>query len=211
MQKPSRASNPGMSGFSLIELLIVVSMTVFLSVGVFAVFSQGLKVWKRAMAVKPAVDVDIVFEKLSSDIRNALSGEKAEFKGGRNGMSFWSIKGEALIGDEASIGRAKYIHYEFDPARKRLMKSEETLQNRLSPKYSSDNQAFRQIADTIKDCSFEYYHENTEKRLYQWKSFWNYKCTPKAIRVSLKYDDEYSVVNYTKVVSLPAQTVCKAG
>lgn len=197
----------GTRGFSLIELLIAVSVTAFLSVGIFSVFSQGLKVWKRAVAVKPEVNADIVFDKIAGDLRNSLIARGQALEGQDTRMVFWSYG--ASVPDGLSAPRL--ITYEYAGGEKKLKKSEESLQMLLDPDYAADERGFREVLAGLKECRFEFYHQSKDGSLYQWKPFWKNKCMPKAIRISLKYDDEHSVGNYTKIVSLPAQSTCNVG
>jgi len=196
-----------MRGLSLIELLITVVIVSFLSLAVFSTFAQGLKLWKRALSATPDIDSDFIFEKIALDLRNAYQSQMGSFVGEKDSLQFFAygpVSYSAANGEDG-IQPIRKIHYKFDQEAKKLVKNEEMMQALLAPKREAADLAYRELLRGVKECRFDYYYPGEKTGTYLWKSFWRGDCLPKAIRISLKYDDEHIVGNQIKIVSLPAQ------
>ena len=194
-------------GFSLIELLITVVIISFLGTAVFSTFAQGLRLWKRATAVKPEIESAFLFEKMASDLRNAYQGSTGGLHGEQNRMEFsaYGMASHASEGGDSAIQPSRRVSYRFEPQSGKLLKNELSLVEMLAPGRKDAENSYKELSGGLKECRFEYYHQDPKKKTYQWKSFWKSECMPKAIRISVKYDDEHSVGNHIKVVALPAQ------
>jgi prepilin-type N-terminal cleavage/methylation domain-containing protein len=195
-------------GLSLIEVLVAVAIVSIIGLSVFTVFAQGLKLWQRAASVIPDVDSDIVFEMITADLTNAYQSNMASFEGADTMMRFFSYsrRNYEVKNPEVRIRHPKAIQYLFVPEGKLLARSEEPLEILLSKNAKSRQIPYKVVVKGLKECRFEYYHLDDEKSEFQWKPYWNRDCLPKAVRISLNYDDERRVENFVKIVSLPASS-----
>lgn len=195
-------------GLSLIELLVAVAIVSIIGLSIFTVFSQGLKLWKRSTSVVADVDSDIVFEMITADLTNAYQSSMAPFEGADTMMRFFSYsrRNYEVENPEVRIRHPKAIQFLFVPEGKLLARSEEPLEVLLSKNAKSRQIPYKVVVKGLKECRFEYYHLDDEKSEFQWKPYWNGNCLPKAVRISLNYDDERRVENFVKIVSLPASS-----
>lgn len=195
-------------GVTLIELLVAMTIVSILGLSVFNIFSQGLKLWKRASSVVPDVDSDIVFEKITADLSNAYQSNMAAFEGADTMMRFFSYsrRNYDVNNPEIQIRHPKAVQYLFVPEGKLLARSEEPLEILLAKDAKTRQIPYKVVVKGLKECRFEYYHLDDKKNEFQWKPYWNGNCLPKAVRISLNYDDERRMENFVKVVSLPANS-----
>lgn len=190
----------------MIEMLIAVSITSFLGLVLYTTFYQGMKLWDRSVKLVPDFESDILFEKMAYDLRNAYPSTFQPFGGTGSRMEFFSFSRRELIGNsgEVRIKQPVRVRYFFDPESKRILREETDYKRLLQDKKTEEEAQAAPAAEKLRDCKFEYYHENTEKKTYQWKDFWQGGCAPKAIRVSLQYDDQQTIGYLTKVIALPS-------
>lgn len=198
-------------GFTLIELLLAVTLTAVLATGIYSTFAQGLRLWKRAVEMKPDMESDLTFEKTGADLRNAFNSKRRPFKGEKNVMEFFSYAQQDLVDADHGhrIKQPVWVQYRFDADQGRLLRAEESLRQTLEPPKMKRELEAKNVGGLLKDCSFDYYHEDSEKKTFQWKPFWKNSCAPKAVRISLRYDDGNKIGYLVKILPLQA-SVCPA-
>jgi type II secretion system protein J len=189
-------------GVSFIELLIAVTILSFLGTAVFGVFTQGLRLRQRAASLQPDLESDLIFEKITGDLTSAYPSGLGSFKGEEDSfqMMGYAASGTADPQREGIPEPARIRYALKDGALERSQEPYETLLaagNAAEPKV-------KEVAAGVKECHFEYYHRDPKKAEYQWKSFWQSDCLPKAVRVSLRFDDEKKIQPKVKVIALPA-------
>lgn len=213
MRRPFSRFIKGEKGLSLIEMLIAVSILSFIGLVLYTVFYQGTKLWQRSLLMKPDIESGIVFEKMAHDLRSAYSAQMGSFDGKAARVEFYAYSRSALEDStgETRIDRPAKVQYLYDAGTRRLYRGEETYIKMLAfLKLESAPLELSPLADNLKDCRFEYYHEDINKKIYQWKDFWDSPCPPKAIRVSLRFDDQKETVFHTKIIPLPADACISA-
>ena len=102
----NRPSSP--RGFSLIELVIVSSLLVLVSLAVFSVFSGGLKIYRRAQSYQgEKADILIFLEKMERELRNTFNYSAVNFIGDPEKISFPGIvkKIDAAGGEALAVSR----------------------------------------------------------------------------------------------------------
>jgi len=205
------------AGFTLIEILLVVTMLSLVGITIYTAFSNGVRVWQRMSQSLPEEDVGIFFEKLSGDLRNSFnySGIKTSpfekggpslsspfEKGGLRGIKFTGTKDTISfptllnISDEGKTGKGiGRVTYFFDVQAGSLNKREESY----SQLYQNSAVASRKLADDIKALNLQYYCYDTRQKVYFWKNDWQ-EGLPLAVKVEVGYGDGAKVC---KVISLP--------
>ncbi len=192
-------------GFTLIEVLLAVTIMAVIATGIYTTFAQGLRLWRRAIEIKPDIESNLIFEKAAADLKNLFPGKKPPFKGEQNALEFLTYSPQDLTDEDGHrIKQPVFVRYLYDASAGTLMRSEESLRRQLAPKKETDESLLKPLGLILKDCSFEYYHQDTEKKIFEWKSFWKDTCPPKAVRISLRYDDGNKTGYQVKILPVPA-------
>ena len=129
--------------FTLIEILLVLSLLSMISIAVFRTLANGLKIWDKRSKSAMQEDVLIFFEKINVDLQNTVTYSKIPFEGKRQRISFASvikIPVDERIRSEKDeytdqIGR---VEYDFDKSQKALYRRQanysQALKNKFGPK-----------------------------------------------------------------------------
>lgn len=191
-------------GFTLIEVLLAVILTSVLAGGVYSAFSQGVRLWKRSIEVRPDLESDIVFEKIHADARNVFQSRMRPFGGDKGSLSFFSYSGQDFV-DARSGSRIKqpvWVGYRFDEESGSLLRSERTLESLLAPSNLKPKARESFLVRNLLDCTFEYYEEDKDGKSYKWKTSWQAPALPRAVRISLRTKIENQVTSAQKVIAL---------
>ncbi len=120
-------------------------------------------------------------EKFSSQLRRSIDfpqeeGQCTGFSGGKDKFSFYSLNGQEL---------AK-ITFEFDPAKKSLMRKEEKYQDVLEGKEA----ALMPFIASIEGVDFSYFYNDKTQQKFLWKDDHEWKPEdgiPVAVKIAIKY------------------------
>ncbi len=199
----------GDSGLSLIEVIVAVTIMSVICLGIYTTFVQGLKLWKRSTGIAPEIDTEIIYEKISHDVRNA-AGRQVGFQGDKKGFRF--LVGQGLPVENSEVNKTLYepafIKYVYDTQEKKMFRHVESLRNYL---FSAGKENREQVIGEGMTAKFEYYHIDKERKAFQWKDFWREeKCMPEAVRLSLSYDDASKINRYARIIHIPAGGRCAA-
>ncbi len=93
--------------FTLIEILLTVTIMAVVAVAIMQGLSNGLKLWQRGQGVNSQMDAAICFDKMSQYVRNAVVFDQIPFVGSETRMSF------AVLMEGDRLGA---VAFEFDPA-----------------------------------------------------------------------------------------------
>ena len=76
------------TGFTLVELLIVVSIVALIGMSLYAMFASAMDMMRRVSRTEVAEDVSIFLEKLDRDISNQVTFRGIPFEGKETSLSF---------------------------------------------------------------------------------------------------------------------------
>ena len=107
---------PGRDAFTLMEMLLVVSLLSVIGLGIFQAVNSGVKIWDRNRQSIIDEDVAIFLDRFSRDLRNALPYSQLTFTGRPERIGFPTLVrarlDEALAGDRGDymtqIGMHEY-------------------------------------------------------------------------------------------------------
>lgn len=137
-------------GFTLLELMVVVSLIGLVAGVVIASFSGGIRVWESARSLtRVEQDLYFAFESVRKDLVNTYRFHGIQFSGSEREISFPAlllIEGEGAV-QEKRVGSVKYV---FNP-------SDSTLNRYAWAFPGSEEDAGREtIAGGIKAVRFGY-------------------------------------------------------
>jgi len=181
-------------GFTLVEMLLVVVMLAFVSLAVYAVFNNGIKIWQKINKQVPEEELNIFFARLAGDLRNSFKFSGFDFLGQDDSLEFTSLVNSTELNNR-SIGRIGYL---YDISAKAVIRKESDY----SEAYNQ-HQRSRQVLNGVSALNFQYYLYDKEKKEHIWKSRLEKGESPLAVRIELDLGNENSAVKFTKTVSIP--------
>jgi len=172
--------------FTFIELAIVSLLIFIISLGIYNVFSSGLKIWSKVLGSAKLEDVNIAFEKFTSDLRNVFLFKNIDFKGTKR-----SLEIPAKVNSKFGKTPGKVV-YRYDENKRILFREEKDF----SKLYTGSNGLKRILLDNVKDIEFKYYYYDKKKLEYVWEDETKEEI-PLAVRLKIKIDnkDFYRFVN----------------
>lgn len=182
------------SGFSLVEMLVVMVLLSIVSLTIYTTFSNGIKIWQRMNVWLPQEDVNLVFEKFTVDIRNTFRFRPIGFSGSDERLEFPALVNSKVFSDK-TVGK---VIYELEP-HKGLIK----IQQDYSQVYSGQVVNRVMVLSGIKSLRFEYYSYDKEKEEYFWCDNWSSGDPPLAVRLELVLEGMLEDNTFTKTVSIP--------
>lgn len=182
-------------GFTFIELILVITLLSVVSLAMFAVFNNGIKIWQRINKQLPQEDIAIFLDKFNRDLRNSFEFEGIKFTGGRQEISFATLVSSRQLGCR-TVGR---VTYSYQPFEARLSRR----QDDFSQAFSSQENEFSQPLNNIKSLKFQYYFYNQDAKEYLWLDDWGKDSLPLAVRIELETGDTGQIRKFTQTVGLP--------
>ncbi|MDD5670591.1 MAG: prepilin-type N-terminal cleavage/methylation domain-containing protein [Candidatus Omnitrophica bacterium] len=191
-------------GFTLVEFLIVVTIIGFLAGVIYITLARGLELWHRANQERPELNVEIFFEKITQDIRNAFIYEEKPFEGAKREMKFYSVsplrnikKGKVM----ETLSQPAKIRYAFDSSAKTIKREicgyPHILYDDLDPPET------KIVLDNVLGCAISYYEPSKRKTVGVWHSQWLKDYLPQAIKISVDVQG-YDKKKMTKIIPVPA-------
>ncbi len=168
-------------GFSLIEMIVALVITAFLSGAIYTTFSQGLRLWNRGSKDRSEWKTHLFLEKFKTELRNAFMDPKWSFQGNKNGLILATIDHEG-----ASEDKPAYLRYRYDPKSKKL----DFQRNSLEEAFTAQpiKKPFRPVLENLQTFGLEYYAYDPGAKSYRWYSTWNRNCFPETVKVTIESD-----------------------
>lgn len=196
--------------FTLIELLIALSIFAIIAITLYSTFFAGISVWKRSGDNSDAYqNIRIVFEDMARDIKNMIYFTKDKesmyvFSGMPGEIILMTLKEGASEKMEPNKELAK-VAYSFDDIKNELIRQEAGIAFGFDVKKAGKEV----LLENLEDFKFEYcYDSGDEDEPYLWQEEWkdeNAK-TPRGIRItaSLKTGKNAKEMSkITRVIFIP--------
>lgn len=188
------------SGFSLIELLLVITLFPVVSFALYSNFSSGVNLWKALKTELPYEDVHIFFEESSADFHNALRYADIHFAGNKEGLVFAASTTTPLeLGGERGIGQLTYF---YDSSQKAIVREKKNL----SEFYKEKPGQKRQIVRGVSFFEISYFARDPKDRVFRWLEEWNSgekNIFPVAVRFNFEVVAALETKYYTKTFPIP--------
>ncbi len=109
----SRPLSWAVAGFSLLELLLVMTLVPIVFFAVYANFSTGIRLWQRLQVDTPEEDVLIFTQKARRDFENVMRYSPIPFEGEKNEATFpTGIESGPALGGHRAMGEVRYFYEE---------------------------------------------------------------------------------------------------
>lgn len=185
-------------GFTLVELLVAISIVAIIGLAIYATFSSGIRVWNKIASAEGEEDIGIFFEKFVKDLRNSFPYSRINFMGAGHRLRFaapiWSQCEDEV---KKEIGRVDYI---FDPEEGYLTRS----QANYSEICEDEEAVARTLVEDVEDVRFAYYYYDTEGKDYLWMERTT-ENIPLAVKVEVLAGRKLrpGAVKWTRIIAVP--------
>ena len=185
----NKACPGGEKGFTLIEVMVALTIFAAIAVSIGACVISGIKIWNTAKNVNFAranfmVDLDVI----AADLRRSVDIPVIGFEGKALQFSFPSVKGNA-------VGRITYI---YDPETKVLSRREASLEKVIANK--ADKEYSEKEALSLDSFTASYFTFDKDKGSYSWTDSWVKTQGPFA---AIKLEGKFKGENFVKTVFIP--------
>ena len=182
--------------FTLIELLITVSITAMVALAVFSTFAAGFKTYAKVKDYNTLqTDVLLASQKLENDLRNTFGFSGIGFAGERKKISF-----AGMVNRNSSLGRISYL---FDiGSGGALIKTEQPYSTALLE--NKPEETVSKALAAVKDVDFSYYYFDPATHKYDYKYSWSEaEGIPMAVKIKIIYQSENKDLQLEKNVFIP--------
>lgn len=170
-------------GFSLIEILLVVSLSAGLALVSFMCLSNGLKLWKKSSEIIAEEDCLVFFDQWTQDLRNSFQISQMSFQADEFSLSFPTMV--LMDFDRRSIHASLYdgwqmgkVSYVFDIQQQAVIRKQASYAQSLKNQWGQE----RIVLSQVQEMKIRYFFPQQEQAF----SFLKEGEMPQAIEVQVK-------------------------
>ncbi len=195
-------------GLTLIEVMVSAVIVSVMAGAVYMALAQGLRVWRRAVEEKPELKMDLFFDRIQSDLRNAFSYNAGSFAGTENAMQFLTLCQSPWRENRPSavLQIPAKVRYYYDPDTASIYREQIRYEKVLYPKSNTGQEPSRRVMDKIQGFNIEYYERDKENK-FDWKRKWSQDCFPQAVKILIDYGQS-KPQSISRIVNIPAAEGC---
>jgi Tfp pilus assembly protein PilE len=195
-------NKPG--AFTLIELLLVTSITASVGLAVFTALSNGLKLWHRSQKAVIEEDATLFLERFTSDLKNTFLFSRLSFSGTEMSMSFPTVvyvpaDRKSARAYEGYVDQLGSVRYAFDPSRGEVTREEANYSLSLRGEYAPA----RRMVGGVKELHFKYFYHGDEGRSTTIDA---QDLLPAAVLVEARFSDGNQEKVIKRHISIPLGT-----
>lgn len=168
------------AGFSLLELLLVLTLVPIVALTAYSNLSSGIKLWKALNQPIPEEDLQIFHNKVSRDFLSSAIFSPIPFQGDSETVAFASnVQARPEMGGDRTLGQ---VTYRYDAAAQAVMREEKDYSEFFNDKPARVRLALVQVSA----CTLSYLVYDKEQKKYVWAGVWVGEAnrTPMAVRFS---------------------------
>ena len=183
--------------FTLIELLLVVSILAMISLALFNTMANGLKIWERSRKFVVQEDVAIFFDKFSQDLRNCFLYSKIPFVGKANRIRFATrVKSLKNLEGDHWAEKMGEVEYYFDLTKKNLYLRRASYGQALRGEFDTE----RSLIKAIESVRFSYYYAQGNEIVLKDEAD---SLIPRAVGVEVQFWDGHTKQSLRKLINIP--------
>jgi len=196
MRSISQNSNKqNRAGVTFIELLMVSAVLFVLAFALYATFNNGVKAWQTINQELPEQNINIFFDKFTSDLKNCFNFSSIGFLGSENKIEFAGVVPSSSL-NITTVGKIGYV---YDSNSGSLIRE----QSDYSQIYNAEKGSMRKMLGRVKSLRFSFYFYDKEKKDYFWRQDWQGPEMPLAARVEIEVGDDKQISEFTRTVTIP--------
>jgi prepilin-type N-terminal cleavage/methylation domain-containing protein len=156
------------AGFTLVELLVVVSLVALIGMSLYAMFGSAMDMMHRVSRSEVAEDVDIFLERFDREISSQVTFKGIPFDGKEVLLSFPSRIGwDKRAPLNKGIGRVSYF---FDESHRTFARRQENLSQIYKPQGETEATA---ALEGVSGLKFQYLVYRKAEKTFEWVPEWN--------------------------------------
>lgn len=191
------------SGFTLIEVIVVLVITASIGLAVYTTFAQGVRLWTRASKDRIEWRMDLFGEQMIEGLRNAFRDPKWPFRGTSKELLMASrdLQGESGL----SKGKPAYFRYTYEAAAKAIGLQQFVLEDILAARAMSRKSAV--LLQGVLSLEFQFYGYDARAKVYRWHSQWNKDCFPETVKITIHHE-QMDQRAWTRLIRMPLHGAC---
>jgi hypothetical protein len=187
--------------FTLVEILLVVSLFAVTSLAIFQTFSSGVKIWDYASKFFPEEDVLLSFERITHDLHNAFYFSLFEFKGEANVLQFTTIittKADLKSGaTDSYVQQIGKVQYKFDKGKRQFLRQQADYSEAIRQQW----QTTRVLAEGIDQLNFSYLYRDKDRLVERAQA---QGVMPAMVKIEIHYQADKEIRRMTRLIDLPS-------
>jgi len=215
----STARNPGSQeanilrrrSFTLVELLVSITIFALASVAVYSVLSNGITAWRRGNKDNTHLrKIRLVTEKMAKDLRNTFKISGIQFEGREDSVSFpvLILAEEDLSLDDDKIHRqVGQVVYFYDKNTKAMKKSEKSFSKAYGQEVKvEDGKVLFEYLDKLE---FSYCYLDNATGNYKWKDDWKKEeqdSIPIGVKLKMVFEKKIELEDFERTIFIPIGT-----
>lgn len=182
-------------GLTLVEMLIVSIILGVISLAINSALNNGVKVWRKINQELPQEDLNIFFDKFTSELHNSLDYPGIEFSGREQELVFATMAVSQRFPDRLPV----QIAYIYDSQANILSRKLRDYSDLYNDKEGVVSSALKNVLS----LKFSYYFFDAQNKDYRWQREWEEGQLPAALRLDLEVEDGDKIKNFTRTVTIP--------
>lgn len=198
----------GLRGFTLLELLIAVTIFSIVAVAIYSSFNVGIRAWRKAEnSYKVRQEARHALNTIGRELRCAINSTAIEmpFEGSSNYVSF--CRTMKVPNPQGGYSEGIFeMTYTFEAEDKAVYYILQTYEERAKKETGTKSL----LASDVLDFKLQYAYLDLDKVV--WKDGWEELNIPLGVKVSLSYpsQSEGQVVEYSETFFIPTGTLKEA-
>ncbi len=184
-----------LTGFTLVEVLIVAAILPFISFALYTTFSNGVEIRNRMNEQSKEEDLSIFFDKFTTSLRNSFGFSGLTFSGKEDVLIFTTFINSKTL-NKKTVGE---MIYNYDALRGVVIREERDF----TQIYEQRPGVITQPLSNIESLKFSYYFYDKEMAEYVWQDEWKNEQLPLAVRIKLAFKDDLQKNEFIRTVRIP--------
>ncbi len=184
-------------GFTLVEMLVSLSIFSIISLAVYSSFAAGIGAWRKAQEFSSVYQTSrLLLDDMARELKNSVEIAGSNFEGGPRSLSFVTVTQSPYLKDYLKDHQISKVSYEL---RRDRVSSGYALFRRKTSNIKKRGEA-ELMVDSITNLNFQYTYKNSEGNLQPWNEVWNVRDE---IPFGMKIDLSIQGTRFTKMVIIP--------
>ena len=189
----------GQHGFTLLELLVSLTIFSIITLAVYSAFAGGVGAWRRAQEFSATYQTArVVLDDLAHELKNAVTLGAGDFVGESRRLSFLTVRQPLPARGGPAEPRITRVTYEV--RRDRASATYALARVEASPVDGSPEGDTELIVNPLSTLAFLYTHKDDTGQIVPWDDAWEEReAIPLGVKITLVIGD----TRFTKLVFIP--------